>query len=82
MKEFVPPEWREALANAASFPVCGPVSDPEGVVHELQGDHTLCGHRAVRSDLLNGPKLLRHWWFAGETPITCIECVDEACRPR
>lgn len=72
---FAPKTWRDAFEKAATLPVAGRIIGPDGLIHDVVGNFTMC-------DLCWCPssKTVAPGWHivTGPAAATCLACTAGA----
>ena len=72
-----PPSWRKQLNDALmmQLPVRGQVRSPDGLVHEIIGDHTHCDVQWAAYSRKEERSLSVVGWTVVDDAVTCLGCV-------
>jgi hypothetical protein len=73
----VAPEWAAAagVAKARQLPTKGSVRSPNGIVHEIVGDYTICNIQWAAYSKREGMSLRAIGWEPCDGHVTCLECI-------
>lgn len=80
LRRFAPKDWVQHLddAYAQQLPTRGSVRSPNGLVHEIIGEHTLCDIKWAAYSRKEQRVLKVMGWEPCEDAVTCLECVVES----